>query len=357
MAPAPEPSAPPAPAAAPEAPQEPEPTPETQPEPAQPAATSPQPTHEQPVEMPGSGGMDIGPMSLQRCLDRAFAILKRNFGDLILVAAIVHVPMAVSLAVMMWGQYKMNPDLWALLSGDTGTLGDVWQGMASGDPDMLTPFLMGEQTFDVGTYALVILGQLLLYGVLWFTYPFLWGVATILTAQTHLGREPNPREAWRITRRNYWQLVAVGLIYGVAYTFGSGMCGIGLVFIMPLIIYLVPIVLFEGRGAMDGLRRCVSLVARDYMRIVGWYLASYGVVLGIQMGLAPGLDLVTRSALSIVFPEGSPIPTLIATSVRPLADMIYVPLLIVFRTLMYFDSRARHEAFDLQVKTPAAEGA
>jgi hypothetical protein len=37
--------------------------------------------------------------------------------------------------------------------------------------------------------------------------------------------------------------------------------------------------------------------------------------------------------------------------------MIYVPLLIVFRTLMYFDSRARHEAFDLQVKTPAAEGA
>lgn len=312
---------------------------------------------EGPVEMPGSGALDVGPMSLPRCLDRAFAILKRNFGDLLLAAAVVHVPMALALALMMWAQYQMNPNLVALLTGDTGALGTLWEGVTSGDLGQLGPLLLGENTIDVGTYGLVMLGNAVFYVVMWFTYPWLWGVAAVLTMQTHLGRTPDPREAWRATRSNYWQLVAVGMVYGLAYTVGSSCLWVGLLLILPLLIYLVPVVMFEGRGALDAIPRVFRLIGKDYGRIVWWYLASYAVVLGVQSGLEPAIDMLCRALLGLVLPEDSALPAVFAMSLRPLAAIVYVPLLMVFRTLMYFDARARHEAFDLQVRAPGAEGA
>lgn len=310
-----------------------------------------------PIEMPGSGGVDLGPMTLPKCLDRAFAILKRNFGDLLLAATVVHVPMALALALMMWAQYRMNPNLIALITGDTGALGTLWEGVTSGELSQLGPLLVGENTLDVGTYGLVMIGNMLFYGVLWLTYPWLWGVAAVLTMQTHLGRKPDPREAWRATRRNYWQLVAVGMVYGAAYMAGSSCLWIGLAFIMPLLVYLVPVVMFEERGAVDALPRVFRLIGRDYGRIVWWYLVSYAVVVGVQAGLEPAVDVLCRAIFGLILPEGSALASVLATSLRPLAAIVYVPLLMVFRTLMYFDARARQEAFDLQVRVPSAEGA
>lgn len=309
-----------------------------------------------PVELPGTGGLDIGPMTLPQCLDRAFAIFRRNLGDLLLAAAVVHVPMSMALAVIMWAQHRMNPNLSALIAGDTGAWGALWEGITSGDMQQLGGILLGENTIDAATYGVAMFANVLLYLVLWFTYPWLWGVAAVLTMQTHLGRRPDPREAWRVTRRNYWQLVAVGLVYAVAYTAGSTCLYLGLIFVMPFVVYIVPIVLFEGRGAIDAIPRAFRLVSRDYGRTVWWYAASYVVVAGIQAGLESAVDLLSRGALGVLLPEGSALPALLATSLRPLAGLVYVPLLLVFRTLMYADARSRHEALDLQVRAPAAEG-
>jgi len=67
--------------------------------------------------------------------------------------------------------------------------------------------------------------------------------------------------------------------------------------------------------------------------------------------------VLCRAIFGLILPEGSALASVLATSPRPLAAIVYVPLLMVFRTLMYFDARARQEAFDLQVRVPSAEGA
>ena len=151
-------------------------------------------------------------------------------------------------------------------------------------------------------------------------------------------------------RRNYWQLVAVGMVYGVAYMAGSHACG-SPAFIMPLV-YLVPVVMFEERGAVTpptGVR------------------PSDGTTVALSAALVPtpsrgrpGASNSRRCALPRhLRPHtvSSALASVLATSLRPLAAIVYVPLLMVFRTLMYFDARARQEAFDLQVRVPSAEGA
>lgn len=305
-----------------------------------------------PAEFAGLGGLDVGPKNLGACLDRAFAIYKRAFGPLVLAAAAVNVPLAILNAVIMVTYATMNPQLVNLMSGSVSAWQDALSAMQSGNPEAIIGAFIGEQSLSSTTYALMIMSSAVAMLVPLFAYPILWGMAASLTAQAHFGRKPSGREAWVVTRRNYWPLVSVALVYGVAWFVGSSACYIGLPFVLAAIVYLVPIVIFEERGPLDALTRCFSMLSRDYWRVFLWYLGSWLTIVVMIWSLGWAITLAARGIAWLAGDESA--VSAFAAAARPIAETLYVPVLMVFRTLMYFDSRARREGLDLKVALPAS---
>lgn len=305
-----------------------------------------------PPEFPGLGGLDVGPKDLGACLDRAFAVYKRCFGPLVLAAAVVNIPIAILNAIVMVISASMSPQFMALASGNMSAWQNFLAAAQSGSMEGILGALTGEQSVDSTTYALMLMASAAAMLVPLFAYPVLWGMAASLTAQAHFGRKPSGREAWAVTKRNYWPLVSAALLYGLAWFIGSSLCYIGLPFVLPAIVYLVPIVVFEERGAFDALSRCFKMLSRDYWRVVGWYIASWLTVVAMIWGLSWTLNGLAQTVAWVVGdPSGA---TPFAAAARPIAETLYVPILIVFRTLMYFDARARREALDLKVVLPVS---
>ncbi len=297
--------------------------------------------------MPGLGAGAVGPMNLGACLDRSFAVFKRNIGPMVLAAACVNVPMSVVLALIALGSYQMNPGLMDLVSGDPA----AWRGLVAsagaGDEAGRIRALMGDRTtMDVGAVALVYLGQLVLGLVMALTYPCLWGVTATLAAQSHLGRDSDVRAAWRAVRESYWQLVGVAMILGVIFTFSSCLA----VFILPLFIAAPYAVLFEKRGVMGAIGRSVNLLASDYARVLGWYVAAVLVLGCLTQGVSLAFTTAATFGTRPLLPDGSPLPVLLANCTPTLVETLFASIFIVFQTLVYFDARARKEAFDLNVR-------
>lgn len=297
--------------------------------------------------MPGLGAGAVGPMNLGACLDRAFAIFKRNIWPMVLAAACVNVPTSVVLALIALGSYKMNPGLMDLVTGDPAAWKGLVASLGAGDEAGLFRSLMGDRTtMDTSAVAMVYLGQLILGVVMLLTYPCLWGVTATLTAQTHLGRGADVRAAWRAARESYWQLVGVGMILGGVFTFAGCLA----VFALPLFIGAPYAVLFEKRGVFGSIARSVNLLASDYARVLLWYFLASVVLACLTWGVSLAFTTATTFGVRPVLPDGSPLPVLLANCTPTLVETMFAPIFIVFQTLVYFDARARKEAFDLNVR-------
>jgi hypothetical protein len=284
-------------------------------------------------------------MGIGQCLDRTFAILRYGFGPMARAAAFVVVPMAVFSAIAMWASYLMSPQFTS--GGGWGALRNVLDMLERG-PTAMGP--AGGMRLETGSYLATVGAGLLVYVVMLFTYPVLWGVVTVLAAQAHLGRPLDPRTAWRTMRGNYWHLVGALLVYGAMVFLSMCFCYIPALFLMPLLLFLVPVVVFEGRGPFQAISRSTRLATPDYGRVLGWVILSWLVVWGASAGLGIALSMGVDALVSKVAGPNSLVGTLLSVTAQQLAGILYLSVLPIFRTLAYFDARSRLESFDLRVR-------
>jgi hypothetical protein len=117
---------------------------------------------------------------------------------------------------------------------------------------------------------------------------------------------------------------------------------------------LEQIVLLEGIAYFRAISRHVQLVHPnwEWARVLGFYLASYVVVMLAQILLGwAGMVL----PLAVEFGrEALPLSAQLGVSAlgqlwQQLANALVMPYWSVFLTLLYFDLRARREGHDLQV--------
>jgi hypothetical protein len=112
---------------------------------------------------------------------------------------------------------------------------------------------------------------------------------------------------------------------------------------------VAPVVVLEGQGVLNSIRRAWSLVRRRFWPVLGYVLVLYL----FSMLIVSGPSMLINAALAGVFQtfddpfSGLMVRTIIQSLVQLVGILIYYPLQMAAFTLIYFDLRVRTEGFDL----------
>ena len=220
---------------------------------------------------------------------------------------------------------------------------------------------------EAGTAAMV-LGSILvgLVSVLFVT-PVTWGLATHIAAGAYLGQTPTPGQVWRATMRRYGVLLALELLLilifiGVALVFGivlaiagvaqspalvviaSVLALLGAVWLFVKLSLSIPPVVVEQAGPGRAMGRSWALVRGRFWRLLGTWLVIGIILIVLTLVFTAGFALV--GALAGTF--GAVAAGFVGST---LAGILTTPLFLNAALLLYYDSRIRSEAYDLDVMT------
>lgn len=275
--------------------------------------------------LPGSPLARLQPRTVGQLLDGGFEVVRFRFRTVAVVAAAIVGPLYVL------------PQLLLLLSGVTTSTTDAFRTS--------NPFLGGgfqsstSYWSSLGTAGLVMFSQLLA--------SMLLGVSvTHLLGGWLVGNDPDPVDTLRFTaRRAPVAIAAFAMVFAVKAVVGLVSCSIGLIYIVPALSVLAPVVAAEQAGPVAAISRTFRLTRRRIGAVIGvsmlWILASTMVTSGLQLAAAAIGAAVART------PEG------IETGVQAATVAGGVVLLVVqvaVTALVYFDLRVRTEGLDLQLE-------
>ncbi|MBB5074737.1 glycerophosphoryl diester phosphodiesterase membrane domain-containing protein [Nonomuraea endophytica] len=309
------------------------------------------------------GIIPLRPLGLGDILDGSIKFIRSNpkaiLGMSALAAALASVPVAIATAVMNGQLSTLSRDPESISSG--GMIGTVVAGYSG----ILISAVVG---FIVTTV--------------------LTGILTRILGRSVFGGKITPGEAWNLVKGRILALfgvvalvglvmlapvvplVALFVILGLNTSSAEGafgLIGLGLLMLLLYAAYALffnarfafaaPIVVLEGRGPVEAMKRSWRLVSGDFWRVLGILLLTgilaylVSSVLSIPFSFAAqllgvtGADGVGVIAISAV---------LIAIG-STLASMIVYPFQAAVAGLLYADRRMRSEAFDLVLQTAAIE--
>lgn len=140
----------------------------------------------------------------------------------------------------------------------------------------------------------------------------------------------------------------------LAFFIFFGILGLGLLTLLIMAFFIVhlmffpQIVVLEGRGPLEALRRSRQLVRGSFWRVLGTVILVYllvqilvfipGLIFGIGINAVfsdPFRDFAIRQSFS--------------TLVGYVSQILFLPISIIAYTLLYYDLRVRKEGYDLQL--------
>ena len=291
---------------------------------------------------------ELRPMNLADLLDAVVRLYRHNFGTLIRIAAVVHIPL--------------------------GLIQIAGGALAAGGFDINAPEA-------ISVPVLVGIAGLVLYWVLFFlTMPIVQGAMAKSVAQSHLGDNTSVTGAYRFALRRWFSLLMATILQGVvqvaafviplmpaSFLIGEAVfeaggsfpnvnasmiaAGLGGLLVALIIWTIVLVKLFfgpltvvlEDRSAVQSLSRSWSLTDGHFVRvgltmfivIVFTVVLTYTVVIPAQFG-------------AVILQETSPAGAqALSRAVVVVAQLLLQPVQIVATVLLYYDLRMRKEGFDL----------
>ncbi|MEN3331805.1 MAG: hypothetical protein V7641_1170 [Blastocatellia bacterium] len=305
----------------------------------------------------------LEPMSTGDVIDRAVRLYRRNFASLI---AIVAVPTLIGyvISLMFWYGYAnlvMNTVKPGRVPADAvlmliiGMVGyPVWMftllmtvcGVSRVVGDNL---MMGEPITFRRCFASVRgkVGQIIALGLLilalmfglyivaffiLFVLAMLIGIVGGLIVSLHL-----PQWAIIIV------IVIVSLLAIAAAMFAMS-------FLLARVVFMPQVLMIEGESAGAALGRAFKLGKGNWHRVLAIILFTYF----ISFSLVGALSIITAVVLYFTGFIGqanlaNPLWNILYTSFRDISSMLSLPIWIVSFTLLYFDSRVRKEAYDIEL--------
>ena len=116
------------------------------------------------------------------------------------------------------------------------------------------------------------------------------------------------------------------------------------------LVFLPQIVMIEGESAGTAMGRAFRLGKGNWYRVgailLFTYFVSFSMLSALMLPLLAGLYLAGYSTTEFFV---SPVWTIVYSSFRDIASLLSLPIWIVSFTLLYFDSRVRKEAYDLEL--------
>ncbi|MER6943271.1 glycerophosphoryl diester phosphodiesterase membrane domain-containing protein [Nonomuraea sp. NPDC000554] len=313
------------------------------------------------------GIIPLRPLGLGDILDGTIKLVRSNPKAVLGLSAIAAVLAAVPVAV---GQ--------ALLVGRMGE--------ALTNPD----YLPDDPTAAYGGALAQYGGTLVSYAVSFVVVTILTGVLTRILGRAVFGGSITAAEAWRLTKGRIpalfgvvglmavimlVPLAVIALVFVALIMSGAGsgsgqagaLLGLGLVFMLLYIGYALyfrtrfalaaPVVVLEGRGPLDAMRRSWNLVTGDFWRVFGILLLT-----SLLVGLVATILQVPFTFMGTLFGMlggGTALSAVLAAVLiaigGTLGAMITYPFEAGVSGLLYADRRMRSEAFDLVLQTAAIE--
>jgi hypothetical protein len=307
----------------------------------------------------------LEPMSTGDVIDRSVRIYRRNFASLISIAAMPSFIGYLATTFFLFGYSKLilattdtdNPEISPvsfLMIAIGGILYPVWlfvllltiSGMSRviGDHIMLNEPITFKKCFGAtrkrmgDIFLMGLLGLVIMFVVTFVIY-FLMIIIAFLVIMLAAVTASAQLPPW-----------LVGTVIGIVTLVAIGAAIFLVLFMISRIVFLPQIVMIEGQTAGNALSRAMELGKGNWFRIGGIVLFTYFVSLSVLSALTlPVLaGLYSMGVLSAEFMV-SPTWNIIYTSFNQLANLLCLPIWIISYTLLYFDSRVRKEAYDLEL--------
>jgi len=249
---------------------------------------------------------ELKPMSFGEVLDGAFKVFRSNLGLFLSIEALFSLP---SVFIQTWIKHAQ----------ETLPRGELPSGYV---PAML---------------------------VLLVCAALLWGAVNAAAVQAVIGEPTSVGKALSRYFKVFWQSAGASLLAGLIGGLWS------LLLVIPGVVYYLrralywPVLIVEGGGASNSLRRSYTLVKgkdgkgrldRVFGATVVFGVLGWALVFGVGMLVPVGLKA-----------------TLIGTIATAIPQIIIGPLLPIALVLIYFDARVRDEGYDLELRVQAAGAA
>jgi hypothetical protein len=162
----------------------------------------------------------------------------------------------------------------------------------------------------------------------------------VIVSDNYLGTQVTIGNAVRRALERFWTVLGAGLLQGLAVFLGVICFIIPGFFCIAWYFAVVNVVMVEGKGASDALRRSHELARGSVGRILGTLFLT-GLVLAIVEGLI-------QAVIGALIGFGHPNPA-INNIVGTVVNVLCFPFFTVMSTLLYYDLRIRKEGLDLQL--------
>jgi hypothetical protein len=285
--------------------------------------------------------MDLKPMGIGELIDMTFTLFRRAWQPLLLLGLISIIPTFLV-------QFAMQ-------SIFTVNEGRFFENLVLSIARSPEPLLL----FGVLT------GYLLFILVLLFLAP-LWTGAFIAAAhQVVMGESVTIGSAFRTALSRYWALVGTSLLIGLIYIVAFPVLVIGgLVILSPFTLtggYLTLMTFFAFRkqviviervsGGVPALKRSWQLVSGRFWPVLGTLLLLFLLfwVLGLIVGMFLNMPVGLLQSLVLQNQAGA----FLVSVTSSLPQAVAGPLGVLATTMLYYDTRIRKEALDLQLQLDA----
>ena len=281
--------------------------------------------------LPGSPVDRLQPRTVGQLLDGGFEVLRFRVRSIAIVSAVIVLPL-----------YALPQLLVVFTTRLTDTTGFSPSG---------NPFLTSGGEISGGFWTTIGLGYLAGFGLMVAT--MLMGVAvTHLVTGWMVGQDPSPADTLRFVRSVLPRALGAFLLVALLKAIGAIPCGLGLVYLIPSLSILAPVVAAEGAGVIESIRRSFRLSRRRFGTVFGvvvlWWLASslVGFATGLAAASVGGLATGSERGVATVVQSADVVATIVLAVVQ-----------VAVTVLLYIDLRVRTEGLDLDLEATERFGA
>lgn len=246
----------------------------------------------------------LRPRSATEIVDAAFQLLRGQYAAFVTCSAIAYAPVLL-LRLMI------------------------------GDPTRFVGSVPGSVSPDFWWYS----GAGLL--VSWLTMSLMSAVLQVCTSQVYLGDEMDVAVAVRQALPRTPQVLVAAVIRFVLMTIALMLLLFPVLYVVPLLFAVTPVIVLERRGIFTAIGRSAFLSKGRKWHI----LNTLGLVAIIYYLLVIGFSVVASIFGSFV----------VATVVGSVVTVLVYPVVAIAETLLYYDARIQSEGLDIELMTGALD--
>jgi hypothetical protein len=251
----------------------------------------------------------LRPLTFGEILDRSFALYRHNFGSMFVAALVPFLPIA-----LFWVAASL-------------VIPPTEEGAATAT--MLNLFLLPYSFFAT---------------------LLVWGTLARLAARAHRGEAFGWADEYRETFRRLPRLIAAMILTIAAIFLGLMLLIIPGILIAIMLFAVVPLVMIEGRGPVEAIRRSRELASGAWGRIFGILLVMMIITSlpAFAVGAATMVGMMYEAGGdgTAAFGFGLALNQVLST----LASALVAPLFSLCLITLYLDRRVRSEGLDLEME-------